>query len=92
MAAFWYRRVIVRDHRRDVLLLREPSTEGNVIATGPYDDPGHALQYAIAAQNDPPRDAGSMDFQNLELVEANERPAPTFDEIRAELQNTGGSL
>jgi hypothetical protein len=87
--AWWYLRRIVRDHRRDVVLGREPHTEGHVISTGPYDDPGHALQFAIAAQNDPPREWGTMDFENLDLVESAERPAPKFDEVRDRLRARG---
>src|SRR6266545_6104118 len=80
--AWWYLRRIVRDHRRDVVLGREASTEGHVISTGGYDDPSHAMQFAIAAQNDPPREWGTMDFQNIDLVESPQRPAPSFDEVR----------
>jgi hypothetical protein len=85
MSMFWWKRLIIRDHRRDVVLNREPSTEGRVISTGPYDDPSHALQFSIAPQNDPPREWGTMDFENRELVESVERPAPSFDEVRASL-------
>jgi hypothetical protein len=82
---WWYRRQVVRDGRRDVVLLRERNTEGNVVSTGPYDSPDHALQYNIAPEHDPPRPWGSMDFFNVELVEADTRPAPSFEELRTAL-------
>lgn len=81
---WWYLRRIVRDHRRDVILNREPNTEGHVISTGPYDDPAHALRYGIASFHDPAREMGSMDFQNIDLIEG-ERPAPSFAALREAL-------
>lgn len=83
---WWYRRRIIRDHRRDVVLNRETHTEGRVISTGPYDDPDHALRYAIAPQNDPPREWGTMDFETVELVQSEHRPAPSFEELRESLR------
>jgi hypothetical protein len=68
------------------VLNREPHTEGHIVSTGPYDDPTHALEFALAAQNDPPREFGSMDFENVELVESAKRPAPSFDQVRRSLR------
>jgi hypothetical protein len=79
---FWWRRRIVRDHRRQVLIRQEPTTAGLEIATGPYDDANEAMTYGIAPEHDPPRQWGTMDFQNIELVERPTRPGPSWDEVR----------
>jgi hypothetical protein len=61
---FWLKRLVIRDHRRDVVLGRIPSLEGKHIFDGPYDSADEAMRHVYASN-------ALMDFTS-ELV--NELP------------------
>jgi hypothetical protein len=68
MPFVWPRRCY-RDHRRDVLLNRVPSRDGQGYISLPYDSADVAMQYARAPEHDPPRPWGTMDLESPEVVE-----------------------
>ena len=59
-ARFWIKRLVIRDHQRDVLLGRIPSAEGTFVYDGPYDSADEAVRHLAA--NGP-----QMDYES-ELV------------------------
>jgi hypothetical protein len=58
---YYWKRLVIRDHRRNVVLGREPSLEGQYVNSEVYLTADEAMPHAIAASRD-------MDFES-ELVE-----------------------